>query len=565
MSGGFLSWLAGYRPERATALAHESRTAERNDLLGAVHGDERRFVEAMVGRERSPHVVLGTAAGTDYRLPLADMAGLFTHITATTGGGKSRFVGAWMNAVVDHLISGTLPISLILADLKGETADLFLRALGGRLQTASKEQRAKVLERLITIRFFSGETLPEFNLLAPADGADPLTQAYALAETIESTVGAALGSRQVTAFGTLLALAIEQRLTLIELRYLVHDPERVAALAARSKLAEVRHYIATRFARERGVADGIVSRLDALLRIQSVKAASAGPGILDVKRCFIPGAISVWDFGGSPLGSDEVRRAMSALAIARLTSAVFDPTRDRRGFTVIVCDELAEAITPATLANVSRLLVTARSFGVGVISLHQSVAQLPKEVQTLLATNCRMRVIGRSSEADARDALEWLPKTGRVPRPRIPGRRSETLEFLSDAEERNYRVAEVGHLPRQHFVIADRAAPFGSRVIRAPDFDPPAWDRLDPALADALLKGSVGVPRTELLRRAAELEARVVPPNAPGPTEASAVATTEPLPPPVPSPRQSTRRRRAPAPGPDVITPAVRPLKGDVP
>jgi hypothetical protein len=164
-----------------------------------------------------------------------------------------------MNAVVDHLISGTLPVSLILADLKGETADLFLRALGGRLQTASKEQRTKVLERLITIRFFSGETLPEFNLLAPADGADPLTQAYALAETIESTVGAALGSRQVTAFGTLLALAIEQRLTLIELRYLVHDPERVAALAARSKLAEVRHYVATRFTRERGVADGIVT------------------------------------------------------------------------------------------------------------------------------------------------------------------------------------------------------------------------------------------------------------------------------------------------------------------
>ena len=347
----------------------------------------------------------------------------------------------------------------------------------------------------------------------------------------------------------------------------MHDADRIAALAARSRIAEVRHYVATRFGRERGVADGIVSRLDTLLRIQAVKAAAAGPGLLDVKRCFLPGAISVWDLGGSPLGSDEVRRAMAALTIARLTAAVFDPARAQRGFTVFVCDELAEAITPATLSAISRLITTARSFGVGLISVHQSVAQLPKETQTLLATNCRVRVIGRSSETDARDALEWLPRTGRVPRPRLPGRRPDALEFLSETEERSYRIAEVGRLPRQHFVIADRAAPFGSRLVRAPDCDPPPWTAIDPVLKAALQRGSAGVPRMELLRRATELEARVTTPQADQQTAASAEETpsAEPTARPPPAPHRSSGRRRAPAPGPDVITPANRRAKGDVP
>lgn len=86
----------------------------------------------------------------------------------------------------------------------------------------------------------------------------------------------------------------------------------------------------------------------------------------------------------------------------------------------------------------------------------------------------------------------------------------ERLEFLSAAEEERVRVAELGRLPRQHFLVADRREPFQPRVMVAPSFAPPAWRAIDPTLRTAVLRGRAGVPREVLTERVRLLEERLL-------------------------------------------------------
>mgnify|MGYP000909103086 CR=1 FL=1 len=72
------------------------------------------------------------------------------------------------------------------------------------------------------------------------------------------------------------------------------------------------------------------------------------------------------------------------------------------------------------------------------------------------------------------------------------------------------RVAELGRLPRQHFLVADRRESFQPRVVVAPSFAPPAWNTIAPALRTAVQRGRAGVLRTELQRQVRELEERLL-------------------------------------------------------
>jgi hypothetical protein len=515
--------LLGGTSDREERLARASVQADEEDLGAALDADERRFRAEMDRVRRRSHVGFGTTrGGTPWCLPIDAFTGTFGWCTAGTGAGKSRLVAAMIDALV------AAGVAVVVVDLKGGPdgiADLTLRQFAARTGRMAADERTRALGQLLTLRLFEGAYAPEWNLCAPEPSVPVPVQAHALTEILESTVAADLGSRQTAALTALLALAIEHGLTLLELRWLLYDLARIRELAARSALPEVRLYAERRFARENAqTLDGLAARADALLRIDTIRGMFAGPGAIDLVRAFEPGAVTVCDLGGAPLGAEGGRRAMAALLLTRLTWAAFSPTRSRRGATVLVADELQEALTPATLRHVERLVTTARSMGggTGLWSIHQSQAQLPGELQAILGTNVRWRILGRSSAADAELASEWLPRTGRVPRPRSPGMPAPMrAEFLSEAEERRHWSAVCGRLPRRTFLVADREAPFAPRFVRAPDFDPPAWDRIAPTVRDAVLRGSASVPRTELLDRARRIEkaaadALTPPPVTPG-------------------------------------------------
>jgi hypothetical protein len=502
------SWilrLAGLTTRRAHQEAKDSIAREQAGLKESLSADDRRLAASMKRRAAGDHVVFGTGDREGpYCLPITDFAGTFAWVSAGTGSGKSRLVGGIVSQLAKHVLGGA-PVSLIVVDMKGELADLTLRALA-QLAVEDGAGGAMLLPRLFVIRPFLGDFLPELQLLA-ADSSQPvLTQAHAVAETLESSV-ASLGVRQSGALTMLLALAIEARLSLLDLRWLLYDLDRVVQLAEQSALPEVRLFVRTRLRREASATiDGVGARLDGLLRVGALKGTLAGPGMLDLRRCFAPGSCTVVDFGGAPLGAEGAKRAFASLLLTRLTWAAFDARRTERSSTVVIADEIQEALTSATTHHIERLVTTGRSYGLGLWVVNQSAAQLPTELKTILGTNARFRVIGRSGADDAKMAAEWLPSTGRVVRPRLPGEPPRGREFLTAAEELRTRTQELATLPPRRFLVADRLAPFHARYIEAAPFNPPPLTAFPGELVWAIEQGAVGKPRNALIARAAELE-----------------------------------------------------------
>lgn len=551
MTNPLIRWALGVGRGEQVRLARTEMERDRA-LLGAhLDAEERAYVAEMEARARTSHVALGQCPpGVPYRVALAAFDGTHSWTSAGTGSGKTRFVASLVAALLLAILQG-VPLAVICLAMQGDLVDLVLRALGALLARASAGRRSEVLARLTVARFFRGATLPPFDIFTRSPHAPLLVQAQTLAEVIEHSLGASLGSRQETALTMLIALALEAGLPVNALRLMLHDRDALEALARRSAEPLVTAYILNRFARESSATtDGIASRLDRLISLDDgLRGALAGPGTIDFAGCFRPGAISCFDLSGSPLGGDGARRALGALTIHALVSAALSSARTIEGPTVFVVDEAQLALTPATMATLSTAVTTIRGAKVGIHFVNQSLSQLPREFVQLLSTNVTWRFLGRSGATDAGMSAEFLPRTGRVPKPRPPfGPPGERVEFLSRSEEETFRIAECGALPRRTFFMTERSAPFGVRRLEAPAFDPPAWERLPGDLRAAIERGATGVPRSELIARAREVEARAMAPSADVDPETSEH----------PEPKRRTRRNaKAPA-TPDAITRAEK-------
>lgn len=496
------SWLlrlAGHDVRRELDLARSSRSAERRAQDEAAAADENVFRRhaASVG-EDGVHVGT-TETDVAYTISLRDLTSLPSWATAATGAGKSRFVGGLLEDVVVAALRGD-PVSIVLVDGKGESADQLLRSLAALAARLGSRVLGELRRRLHTFRFFDPEYLPSWPLLVRIPGVAIESQADAVAEVLNDLVSdATIGPRQRATLAAIIALAIEFGIPLAALPWLLSAPPLVSELADRSTLLSVRLQLA-RFEREaQGSIDGLIARLSTILRVPSLRAAVSGPTPFDFGNCFEPGSITVFDFGRAELGARSAVRAMGSLAISALANAAFDPRRTVRGTTLIAVDEPQMLMTSVTLAQFERLITLGRSFGAGgLMLLHQGATQLPQDLQSVLNTNVVMRIVGRSSARDAAASSEWLPQTGRVRRPRTANRRSGASPFLSEGEEERFRINEIGRLEERHFLVSDRRAPFAPRVIRARDYDPPPWSAIPRGVADLVRRGSQGIPRAEL-------------------------------------------------------------------
>jgi hypothetical protein len=545
-------------PRWLLSLLGLSRWREQTRARAAIRGEialrhrpEEEHVLAvrrtMTERAREPHVVLGQLDdSTPYVLPLSEFDGLFGWVSGATGSGKTRLALAWIDQILHEMARGAA-VSVIVIDLKGELTELVLSLLAERV--IQRREVGRLLTNLLTVRFFAeGAALPPWNLLAPMPGMSVATHARAIAEALEHALGMSLGSRQENVFGMVLAYAIERGLTIAELRAALEAPEELAADGARSKSPEVRTYFEHRFARETpATRDGLTSRLDLLLSLDSIRAMVSARDTIDWRTRLAPGCLSILDLGGAPFGGDSPRRAIASLALQFVLSGIFDPGRTRDGFTLLVCDEIQEAVTPATLRNLDRIVTTARSFRAGLLSIHQSLTQLPPAFLQLLSTNVRLRAIGRSGADDAWLSREWLPITGTVVRSQ-GARPGERTEFISRTDEERLRVEELGRAPRQRFLLADRVAPWGTRSVTAPSITPPVWKELPAELRARLERGAYGRPREELLAESTppvEIDAEPAEPTAPRATSTR-------------SRRRSSSRKNSAEPMPDLIVAAER-------
>lgn len=337
--------LLGLGAEEEHALARRSLRADTESVTQTLDVDDARFEASMKVRASRPHVVLGEdVRGGSYRVASRELPGSFAQVTAATGAGKSRFMGAFVRELVTHHED----LAVVVFDLKGELVELLLRAFAADAARRSNHERARWMQRLVVVRLFEGDFLPELQLLAPESSLDPLTQAHALSDVLAGAVEAALGIRQQAALTYLLALGIELGHTLLEVRGYLHNVPVLQALATRSTLPEVRHYFLTRLPRESALTlDGIAARLDALLRVQAIRAALVGPGMLDLRQCFEPGTFSLISLGNPPLGAEGAKHTLAALLFTRLVWALYDPRRSPSR-TILVTDEVQEALERAS-------------------------------------------------------------------------------------------------------------------------------------------------------------------------------------------------------------------------
>lgn len=503
-----LSLVGRFTRKREREHAEAARADERERFVEQSEADERRFRRRMDALSSVPHISLGqTATGTQYRIALPEFTSLPSWITAATGAGKSRFVGSLMSRVIELLLDGT-PVALVVVDGKGETADAFLRHVAHEARKLSRMRREEFLNRLFTLRFFDSQYLPSWPLLHPMPGVRIASQADLVAEVLTDVApDATVGPRQRAALSAILALAIERGIPAARLPWLLSAPGAVAAMASQSSIPSVRLDL-SRFEREpQGSIDGLIARLGILLRVPTVKAVLSGTEPLDFGRCLEPGTVTVVSFDGNA-GARSTVRAVGSIVLSAIASAAFDSRRTVAGNTLIVLDEPQAFASTVSLGQMERLVTLGRSFGVGGLSfIHQGATQLPQELQTILNTNVPLRILGRSARADAQAAAEWLPTTGRVPRRRELGAdRMNRSRFLSEAEESRFRVSEVGRLPARHFLVSDRRTDFAPRIVRSETYDPPSWGKIDPAIAEAVKRGAVGVPRAELEARADDIE-----------------------------------------------------------
>jgi hypothetical protein len=501
--------FAGFDGRRARSLAEVSRANDRRKLEEELAMDEVRFQKRSDEISKVPHIIVGaTQTGIPYRVTLNDLIGLPSWITAATGVGKSRLVGGLMARVVDHIVRGE-PVAVVAVDGKGETCDQLKRTIGRVVQSLPTDSQQAFVSRVHNFRFFDRKYLPSWPILTSMPGVAILTQADVIAEVLsDNAADATIGPRQRLMLSRICALAIEFELPVASLPWLMSNGNEMASLASRSSLPVVRLDL-SRFDREaQSSIDGLISRIGVLLGVPSLKAVLSGERPFDFGTCLEPGSITTIDFGGADLGARAAVRAMGSLAISALANAAFDPRRLVHGKVYIVVDEPQAFLTSVSLNQFERLVTLGRSYGVGGIAfVHQGASQLPLEFQTILNTNIPLRILGRSSERDAEAASEWLPKTGRVPRPKEPGiRKASDSRFMSDAQEARFRITEIGHLPPRHFLIADRRCDFAPRIVQAADYNPPTWSSLDPQIADAIRRGSSGMSRTALEARVRSIE-----------------------------------------------------------
>ncbi len=496
--------VAGQPAGIARARAQIAR--DRDELRRSLGADDDRLATTMTERSERASLVVGTTdLRAAYRLPAARLGGAHAWVSGATGSGKTRLVATLVDQVVARGLRGEA-VAATVVDFKGDLAHLILRAFVARVGAFSRRERDRAIERLLVFAPF-GRIIRPWQMLAREPSVSVLTQAAATVEVLEAAARLQTGPRQSDMLQAILATAIEQNWSLPETRFALDEPERLREAALRSAEPTLRVYAHDRLTRESAkTSDGLSARFDVLLAVDAVRATLAGPEAMDLRRAFEPGALAVLDFSRAPLGAEAAVRVLGALALIRLAWSIFDSTRRGRADLLLVADEVQVGLTPGVVAAIERIVTLGRSFGVGFLSAHQTVAQLPSELRSILATNVSTRILGRSSREDAEASVEWLPITRRVPRPRRAGdRRRVEPEFMSEAEERQHWVRELGRLENRRFLVSERTAPFLPRFVRSPDFDPPAWNALDPGLVREVFAAQ-GVPREEAFARARALE-----------------------------------------------------------
>lgn len=496
------------------------RLKGRNDARLAVERGERRLREALAADAVDPAfgsamrsaggLVIGTAAHDAevlVRLDPDDLIGRgHAIVLGGTGAGKTRMVGAVVARMLERAATENGAARPWIIDHKGDLAAMAqdtAASLAARLPPAERE---RLIESLVVVDPFSDEALVPLQILArePGTAVDEELQAYEVTTLFARLAGADLGIRQDALAYHLVLLGITRGMTIVDLPPLLSDTGALVAAAAGSPSPQVRAFFPPGFRAQAASVAGLQARFARLLRAPGTRRMLGARGCLDF-RAALRDKIVIANFGGSPLGTEDLGRFWSGFFTLKATRAIFDrPAEEARRKVLLVSDEWQEGLMGGRDAaeNYERVLAMARSKGVAAMLVSQSLAGAAKVSSSLprvVSTNTSVQILFRASIEDARAMAHLLPVTGRRKRQApFPWEGRRDNPFLSRSEELNLLVEEAASLPDRHFYYWERGAPYRAQLVRTADFDPSRPAFLPADIARRIRVGSAAVAVAEL-------------------------------------------------------------------
>jgi hypothetical protein len=459
----WVEWSRDREEDQAEALRRVSETADRR--FRAARESYDAFVEP--ARQLTDGLLLGTARSSrgeeiPIRLPWGEEATGHWEIEGGTGAGKT----SWVTNILRQELMAERPVGLV--DCKGDLFHAALRWLAALAHRMPEGARERLRERLVVIDPFADALVP-LNVCRLLPGSSAEVQAFDVTLALGRLFDTALGLHMESLLRHLILLLIESQLSLLEAPEIIRDEVLRGVLASRSTNPAVREFFLDAWATVPQVSkDALVGRLQALLLSENVRLMLGADEILDLRGVLERGdPLFVFLGRGAGVPEEQVELVGNLLMLL-IFQATFARRRDRRQPYLLLADEFFHLLdAPGLERRFATALTTARSFGLGLMLIHHSFAQLPHSLREILLANCDRVALFRTSVRNAEFFGDFLPDAD----PETVVRRERGTS--SDKADRRARLEALQRLPNRCCYWYDRRQPYRAIRLRAPDVPAP--------------------------------------------------------------------------------------------
>jgi len=436
-------WLRLYRATREELSGNTQAAYSSQDerALGKLGSSEDRTI--------SPGV---SVTGRRLEIPVSQLLG-HGLILGATGSGKTCSAQSLVQQLLaPSSLAGRYGVGVV--DPKG---DLFKAALA-TLNAASSSNR------LITTLDLAGlDSVIPFDILKAREDDSLPDLVTSRMETFADLLGreGQLSLRMHRMLRLLIGLLLEFGFSFASLEEFLERPELSSALGSRSKNERVRRYFRRDFLKELSTTlPALRYRLDHLFARDNVRLSLSSGERPDFCELMDGGGVVLVNLSGA---GKSAARVFQSLILSDIRSATFARRRPETPFIWLMDEAHVLFARESDKDNLSSILTMARSFGVYIVLITQSLRSAlgDGEFYQNLETNFRWLHLLRSGPADAAILRPGLRLTGSVPSGfPLRGR----LRYLTPQQETQHLLQEITNLPAREGFFWLRGS--GARAVR---------------------------------------------------------------------------------------------------
>jgi hypothetical protein len=333
------------------------------------------------------------------------------------------------------------PHAFGILDAKGDLVDRVVQVLA---------ERPEEMPKPIIMDFTQVDPLP-YGLLVPQKGESMERLVDRRMEVFDDVLGRdnQLSMRMSRMLRNVLLLAVEHKVALPLVEFFIGKSEISQALGSRSKNNRVSSYFRNEF--ERGcntTAPALLARLDFLLRSEPLRQSFGSGQQVDLRTAMDQGVPILVSTGGPRLPR-QLSQVIQSLVLSDLRQATFARKQVERPYTWFVDEAQTLMANPSDTGNLTDMLTMARSFGVGLVLMTQSIAGSSPDRAFLhqLETNTKWLTVFRCGSEDAGFIEAGLEPVGHVVRARESNGKPV---YMTGAEEIREQLRQIACLPTHH-------------------------------------------------------------------------------------------------------------------